>query len=152
MKRFLLGIAATIILTLGVGAASASAATNNFRITNYDASYHLSRDSEHRSTLKTVETITAEFPQSNQNHGLERALPLRYDDHTTKLKIISITDQQGTSLEYDSSDRGDNRIVRIGDPDKYVHGQQTYVIAYTQRDVTRFYANTDSDEFYWDTI
>jgi uncharacterized membrane protein YgcG len=34
--------------------------------------------------------------------------------------------------------------------DAFVHGTVTYVISYTQRDVVRSFANTNSDEFYWD--
>jgi len=39
----------------------------------------------------------------------------------------------------------------MADMNKYIHGQQTYRLTYTQRDVTRFFADTNSDEFYWDT-
>ena len=39
--------------------------------------------------------------------------------------------------------------VLTGD-DAYVHGMQTYVISYTQRDTIRSFADTDADEFYRD--
>ena len=31
-----------------------------------------------------------------------------------------------------------------------MHGKQTYVITYTQQDVTKYFTDTDDDEFYWD--
>ena len=33
---------------------------------------------------------------------------------------------------------------------QYVHGKQTYVITYTQQDVTKYFSDTGDDEFYWD--
>ncbi len=34
----------------------------------------------------------------------------------------------------------------------YVHGAQTYVFTYTLHNVTRFFENTDVDEFYWNVM
>lgn len=42
-------------------------------------------------------------------------------------------------------------MIRVGDVDRYVQGQQTYVIKYTQRDVTKSFGDTGANEFYWDT-
>lgn len=124
---------------------------NNFTISSFEADYYLGKDSEGRSTLKTVERITAEFPSYDQNHGLERAVPQRYDGHSTSLRIESIVDEAGNTLKYSEDNSGDMRVVRIGDPNSYVHGKQTYVITYLQRDVTKLFTDTNDDEFYWDT-
>ncbi len=124
---------------------------NNFRITNYDIDYTLSKDANNRSVLKTVETITAEFPNYNQNHGLERAIPTKYDGHSVGLTVNSVTDNTGKALEYSTNNQGDMMIMRIGSASKYVQGLNTYKITYTQHDVTRFFADTDRDEWYWDT-
>ena len=40
--------------------------------------------------------------------------------------------------------------LQIGDADSYVHGKKTYVITYTMENVTRYFADTGDDEFYWD--
>jgi len=124
---------------------------NDFTIDSFNINYTLGRDSQNRSTLRTVETIQATFPDKDQNHGLERALPNTYDGHSTSLGIVSITDQSGRSLEYSTNESNGNEVVRIGNKDRYVRGQQTYVITYDQRDVTRFFKDTGRDEFYWDT-
>jgi len=152
MKRIYVAVA---ILLLAVGLFpthnAAAATTNNFRITSYDIQYELSRDSEGRSVLKTKETVVADFPQANQNHGLERAIPSNYDGHSTSLDLQKVTDENGKSLSYSIKNSNGVSVLRAGDPDTYVHGLQTYVIEYTQRDVTRFYADTGRDEWYWDT-
>ena len=128
-----------------------AANVNNFKIQDYKIDYYLDKNAENRSTLKTVETIQAVFPQSNQNHGIERAVPLSFDDHSTRLNVDSVTDASGKSLEYTTYDSNGNSVIRIGSASTYVHGLQTYKITYTQHDVTKFYQDLDRDEFYWDT-
>ena len=130
-------------------AATASADVNDFVITRYQADYYLSKDGDNRSTLKTVDTITARFSSANVNHGLERAIPRTYDGHPVHLKVVSVVDELGSPEEYTTYSSNDNEVVRIGDADSYVHGLQTYVITYEQTDVTRYFDDTKSDEFYW---
>ena len=151
MKR-LFGVVAVVLLAVGLFPAPHAAAldTNNFRISSFDIQYELSRNSESRSVLKTTETITAEFPSFDQNHGLERAIPSEYDGHPTSLAIQSVTNAEGAALNYSMRNEDDMTILRIGDADTYVYGTQTYKITYMQRDVTRFFADTNRDEWYWD--
>lgn len=134
-----------------VFALPAQASVDDFIISDYDINYTLQKDSENRSVLKTTETITAEFPGFDQNHGIERAIPQSYDGHTVNLNIDSVQKEDGSDWNYSTYESEDNLVVRIGDADQYVHGQQTYVISYTQRDVTRYFPDTNDDEFYWDT-
>ena len=122
--------------------------TDNFIITDFKVDMRLSRDEDKRSVLKTTETITAQFPDYDQNHGLEKVFVREYDNHSTSLKLESVTDQTGRELSYHWAEDA----LRIGDADTYVHGQQIYKITYTQRDVTKFYKDTDKQEFYWDAI
>lgn len=138
-------------MTLGLVAAPTQAAVNDFRFSSFEADYYLGSDSEGRSTLKTVEKLTAEFPHSNQNHGIERAIPKTYDGHTTSLKIQSVTNEKGSAIDYTTYDSNGNTVVRIGDADHYVQGTQVYVLTYTQRDVTKVFNDTQRNEFYWDT-
>jgi hypothetical protein len=76
MKRAIFGSIVAVMIAL-LGASSAMAArsntsdTNNFTITNYNVRLELGRDRNNRSTLKTIETITADFPP-DQNHGITR--------------------------------------------------------------------------------
>lgn len=146
MKKLIFGVialVASVLITV-----PARAATNDFTITSYSVNMTLGRDADRRSMLQVKETITADFPMTNQNHGLERAFVKDYDGHSLSFKLGSVTDQNGKGLTYHWT--GDN--LRIGDADKYVHGSQTYVISYSMRDVTKFYSDTGRDEFYWDVI
>ena len=151
MKQWIFGILISVVVAVAGGAAVSAASTNNFAIKDYTIDYYLDRNDERRSTLKTVETITSEFSKSDENHGLERALPQVYDGHKTNLKVTSIKDAQGRDLSYTAESEGDNLIIRIGDKYEYVHGLNTYVITYTQQDVTRRAVAAERDEFYWDT-
>jgi len=150
MKRLFLGLFSAVFV-LQVFVPGAAASVNDFTISQFEADYYLSKDSDNRSQLKIVERITAEFPQVDQNHGIERAIPERYDGHSTSLSITSVKDTTGASLPYTTHTSNDNVVVRIGDANSYAHGSVTYIITYQQRDVTRYFADTTSDEFYWDT-
>ncbi|HSW91106.1 MAG TPA: DUF2207 domain-containing protein [Candidatus Saccharimonadales bacterium] len=154
MKRFLLGLGGFLLAVgsvLGGTPVARAEGVNDFIISNFDVDYHLARDNDGRSTLKTVERITAVFPSFDQNHGLERALPKEYDGHTTNLIIQSVTDETGIPLSYsDANSTSETTVLRIGDADTYVHGEKTYVITYAQHDVTRYFGDTNDDEFYWD--
>lgn len=147
MKQIWGIILTAVLLAVGV-TVPAQADANDFRITNFEVDYYLGKDSDGRSTLKTVEKVTAEFPQRDQNHGIERALPRSYDGHSTSLSVQSVTDASGTGLSYVSYENNDHEVLQIGDAKRYVHGSVTYVITYTQRDVTKNFGN--KDEFYWD--
>lgn len=139
-----------VVIAVSYGNA-AQANVDNFRIQDYEIRYELGRDSEGRSTLKTIERITADFPDFDQNRGIERALPTTYNRHPVDLQLLSVEKNDGSNWNYTTYTSNDNYVVRIGDADRYVRGEQTYVITYTQRDVTRSFNSTRSDEFYWDT-
>ncbi|MDO9397105.1 MAG: DUF2207 domain-containing protein [Herbiconiux sp.] len=123
---------------------------NDFTFASFDARYDLGRDAEGHSTLDTVETFVAQFPETDQNRGIQRAIPQIYQGHRTDLDLVSVTDETGTPRPYETESDDENLIVTIAGDD-YVHGEQTYVLHYTQRDVTGSFENTGDDEFYWDT-
>lgn len=152
MKRLLIAGAlfASFIIAGIFNVNLAYAGTQDFTISNFQVDYYLSSDSEGRSALKTIESITAVFPEYDQNHGIERALPSIYDGHSVSLDIESVKDEDGIDQNYSQYNSNGNLVVRIGKSDEYVHGSKTYVITYTQRDVTKYFADTNDDEFYWD--
>ena len=150
MKRFLYGALLLGVVLVGLVAQSVpaqAANTDNFTITKFEAEYRLGRDTKKRSTLEAKLTITADFPP-RQNHGLAPLFVTRYDGHSTSFQLRSVTDEKGSELEH----QWDGERLLIGNKDTYVEGQKTYVITYTQRDVTKHYADTARDEFYWDVI
>ena len=134
-----------------VGAPGARTGVDDFHFASFDAVYRLDRDAEQRSTLHTTEHLVAVFPDIDQNRGIRRAIPAVYDGHATHLEVISVTDADGTPRPYTSKRDGDFLVLTIALPvGWYVHGEQHYVIEYTERDVTRFFADTGVDEFYRD--
>lgn len=120
---------------------------SNFAIRSFSADYYLSRNAEKTSELRIEEIIVAEFSNFDQNHGILRAIPKTYQDHTVSLKILSVTDEQGRPHKYSTSTESDNEVLKIGDDDKYVHGRVTYKIKYELKNVINF---QELDEFYWD--
>jgi uncharacterized membrane protein YgcG len=135
---------------------AAGTGVDDFEFESFDAIYELSRDGSDRSALHTVETLVAVFPEYDQNRGIRRALVTDYKGHSTSIDIVSVTDGNGVPRSYETTGEGEFTMVTIAVPEgQYVHGEQTYVIEYTQSDVTS--TETDladgvtRDEFYWDT-
>ena len=153
MKRTLLLAALTGALVLGT-ATQASADVDDFVFKSFDAEYTLTTDDEGRSQLIIVETLVAVFPEFDQNRGIWRQLVDDYDGHPTDIEVVSVEDDAGNAREYEAEGEDEFLELTIAGDD-YVHGEQIYVITYTQHNVTRFFAGTNAgtnaDEFYWDT-
>jgi uncharacterized membrane protein YgcG len=145
----IVAVLALAVAPVLVTATPAAAGPEDFTISSFTADYYLDRDSGGRSTLRTVETIVAQFPDFDQNHGILRHLVDDYQGHPTNIDVESVTDEQGNSLSYDTETDDLFYSLRIGDADEYVRGSHTYVITYTQHNVTLF--DDDVEEFYWDT-
>ncbi|HRN29141.1 MAG TPA: DUF2207 domain-containing protein [Terrimesophilobacter sp.] len=144
----------TLAVTTLLTGTPASAAVDDFTFDSLHADFYLDRDEGGHATLRTVETFVAQFPDFDQNRGILRAIPSTYGEVDLKVTITGVFDENGRPHPYSVSDDGGFTVVRIGDPSSYVHGQVTYVIEYTSRDVVRSFddtwAGTSTDEFYWD--
>ncbi|GAA2039641.1 hypothetical protein GCM10009819_25950 [Agromyces tropicus] len=127
------------------------AGVDDFTFASFDAVYDLGRDGDGRSTLRTTETLVAVFPEYDQNRGIRRAIPRWYDGHPTDVHVVSVVDETGAArgFETERSEDGEFELVTIA-ADDFVHGEQTYVIAYDQRNVTFDPDDADLQEFYWD--
>lgn len=151
MRKFFKAVAASFSSLLFVLPLFAiPTGVNDFTFDSYSAEYYLTRDSDGHAQLRTVETIVARFPQSDQNHGIIRAIPNYYDGVPLHTRVTGLTDENGNSLEYAPSTSGSFLEIRIGNADEYVHGKVTYVISYEQENVVRAFTDTNDDEFYWD--
>jgi len=150
-----IGVLSVGVVAIGSPAAAApligvvGADVDDFTFDTFDADYYLDTDDAGRSTLTTVETFVAVFPE-DQNRGIRRAIPERYQGAPTDIEVVSVTDGEGNPRPY-STELDDEFLLVTSAADGFVSGEQTYVFTYTQRNVTRFFANTDDDEFYWDT-
>jgi uncharacterized membrane protein YgcG len=128
----------------------AHADVNSFSFSDFEADYYLSKDDSGRSTMTVTEQLTAQFPLTDQNKGIVRALPMSYDDHSVSLNFdnSSLTRNGLPEPVYDRSIENGNLNISTG-TEQYVHGAQTYKYTYHMRDVTKDF--DDHQELYWDT-
>jgi uncharacterized membrane protein YgcG len=100
------------------------------------------------------ETITLSFV--GEWHGIHRTIPIEYPgpdgtNYRLYVDLISITDENGAKLKYDSSTSGAYRDLKIYIPNA-VNTTRTVEIAYRVHNGTRFFDSKDPDshdEFYW---
>ncbi|HMK49139.1 MAG TPA: DUF2207 domain-containing protein [Thermodesulfovibrionales bacterium] len=102
------------------------------------------------SSVLVEETIAVRFHGSR--HGIYREIPYKYEDDrgnriTTPLRVLSVTDEAGNNLEFKTARKGNLVNIRIGNPSKYVTGENTYVIKYRVENAVLFF--DDHDELYW---
>jgi len=118
----------------------AHADVNNFTITNFQADYTLTNKSP-AGQLKVKEIIDINF--TDFNHGIFRAIPASYMGHNLHVSDINVE-----KWPFTTSSQNDNLVLKIGDANQTVTGQQQFVINYTLHNVVTFY--DDHDELYWD--
>ncbi|SFB35356.1 Predicted membrane protein [Acetitomaculum ruminis DSM 5522] len=73
-------------------------------------------------TASITEEIKVDFRQSH--HGITRNIP-KATDNTYEIKNISVD-----GFKYKIEESGNNKVVRIGDGDVYLTGDQTFVLHY----------------------
>lgn len=127
----------------------ARADVDDFTFESLDVDYTLERDDSGASVVRVVERFVALFPEIDQNRGMQRILPDSYQGAPLDPELISITDGDGAPRATEVSQE-DGAVTFTSRADDYVHGRQTYVFEYTMRNVTRNFADTGADEFYWD--
>lgn len=94
--------------------------------------------------FEVTETIDVRFTE--QRHGIYRDIPYKYQFNGESYKI-DIYDIEVEGHKFKTMWEGRNRRIRIGDPDRYVDGQQRYVIRYKVEDAWLF--EEEHTEFYW---
>ena len=154
MRRPAIALALVLAVAAPVLAAApavhASSLENAATVRSFEADYYLDRDDEGRSTLRTVETIVMDFPVGAGEHGPLRYLVQDYEGHPTDLELESVVDENGDPWNYETESEDGYFSLRIGDADVEVEGERTYVISYTQQNVTLFPDDAETNEFYWD--
>ncbi len=99
-------------------------------------------------TVDVTETILAHFEGSW--NGLYRTIPIEYDFHgfnySLDLRMVSVTDDQGEKLRYETSRVTHYLKFKIYVPEA-VDASRTIVLHYTVADALKFFE--DHDEFYW---
>jgi hypothetical protein len=118
----------------------------HFVIRSFRAAVEVRKD----ASLRIAETIETEFQRPR--HGISRDIPFRYTDElgkrtVTPVRVVAVTDASGNAWKYRTDRIGGSFRVRIGDPDRFVNGRQTYVITYDVENGVLFFP--DHDELYW---
>ncbi|MHC9046474.1 DUF2207 domain-containing protein [Microbacterium saperdae] len=123
---------------------------NAFSYASWDARYEIGLDEDGRSRMQVTETLVARFPAVDQNRGIVRGLPTSYEGAWTDTTVLSVTDETGADVPFETESDDGVLLILTGNDD-YVHGLTTYVIQYSMRDVI-LAADNGVDEFYWDLL
>lgn len=103
-----------------------------------------------RGDLAIIETIVYDFEGLNR-HGIFRTIPENFRAEGSKGKIsidfLGVYDGMGRARPYTTSGTFGVAEIKIGNPDVYVSGVQTYIIKYQVKNATGFLS--DVDELYW---
>lgn len=97
--------------------------------------------------LQFEETINVEF--TAERHGIFRKIPLA-NTVNGKYQELIVKNIQVENWSFSQERQGNELILKIGDPDIYVNGKQTYVIRYRVENGLNFF--DDHAEFYWDVL
>jgi uncharacterized membrane protein YgcG len=136
----------------------AEADPNDFSYASWDAVYEVGLDDDGRARMHVTETLVARFPETDQNLGIIRGLATSYEGASTETQVLSVTDEDGQEVPYETDEEDGLLYVLTGDDDTYMHGLTTYVIEYEMRDTivaTNPSAGSSTppvDEFYWDLL
>lgn len=111
-----------------------------FTIDQFDVQVRIDRE----GFFEVTETIDVVFTQPR--HGIYRDIPYRYRIDGERIDI-DIYDIEVEGRPFEKMRSGVNRRIRIGHPDRYVDGQQRYVIRYKVAGAWLF--PEEHTEFYW---
>ncbi|MFC1638634.1 DUF2207 domain-containing protein, partial [Patescibacteria group bacterium] len=119
------------------------------RISSLDVEFQVNQD----ASVDVSEEIRYDFDEEKK-HGIFRNIPVKYQarggNYSLRLSDISVTDENGNSYNFSKEHSGGDVVLKIGDADKFVTGQKTYVIRYKVKRALNYFE--DHDEFYWNAI
>jgi len=121
------------------------AVARNYRV----ADFHSTIAVDKNGGVVVTERITFVF--SGSYNGVYRTIPVEYPgptgtNYSLFLKVISVTDEAGQPLKFESTRSGAYRKLKIYVPGAY-DTSKTVIITYSAPNATRFF--DDHDEFYW---
>ena len=133
-----------------------ASSTNNFKFNSATFDYYLERSNTDGTIMHVKEVLEAEFPNYDQNHGIERYIPFTnkggHNITVQNQSALNLSVSRNGSPEPFSLEKEDNYYnARIGSANSYVHGIQTYDLSYDFTRVITEYDNTNTQELYWDT-
>ncbi len=132
-----------LLCGLFVCAACVQAQAEYFTITRYQVTVTLNAEGH----ADFEEVIEVQFTQPR--HGIFRHIPLRSVLDGKKVdRLIRKVEVEG--FKFKTSRKNHNLVIKIGDPDEWVEGAQTYRIRYTVLNPLDFFE--ENSQFYWDLL
>lgn len=116
------------------------------KIDNFDVTVRINQD----ASINVSERINYDFDDL-EKHGIFRDVTVNYNarggNYNLRVSNISVTDENGTGYNFETSTEGKNLRIKIGDADKLVTGKKTYAIDYKIKRAINFFDS--QDELYW---
>jgi len=142
-----LSMAALVLIGLASVGAFPAAAASGERIRSFQATLAIQPD----ASVRVSEKIDYQFVDST-HHGIFRVIPTvdRFDDtydRVIELSNVTVSSPTGAPAQFAIETSGGAERIRIGDPNRTVRGQQTYIIQYTV--VGAMNEFEQQDELYW---
>jgi len=134
-----------LFLSLFLLPSKAYAGIQDFTIDRFDANYVV-KGKDAPGGMIVTEDIDVTF--SDNNHGILRAIPIKYKDQSLDLHVSKVESSLGTPSGFTTYQENGNTVIKIGDANRTVTGKQNYKITYTVNNVISFYDT--HDELYWD--
>ncbi|MFZ2663949.1 MAG: DUF2207 domain-containing protein [Patescibacteria group bacterium] len=102
-------------------------------------------------TISVEEVILYDFG-FQEKHGIFRNIPINKENNDGKIykldiNIQSVLDEKGNSYTYTTSKDSEYTSIKMGDADKLITGEHTYVIKYLVSGAVTYFS--DHDELYW---
>lgn len=114
-----------------------------FTITHYKVEVVIT-DEGYADFTETIEVLFSE-----PRHGIFRHIPLKSEVNGKSVtRILKNIEVQG--FRFSTSNEGNNKVLKIGDPDVFVDGRQVYRISYRVLNPLNFFE--ENTEFYWDLM
>ena len=173
LSRFFIALTILLIpimapLAVSAKTSTSSASTNDFYFKDATFDYYLEK-TDTGSKMHVKEVLTAVFPETDQNHGITRAIP--FSNMDGKNITVESKDALNLTVKRNGADEPvakvekdeDEYIIYVGKSSEYVHGEQVYTLEYDFYNViTEFDKsgvnisgehsnNVDFQELYWDT-
>ncbi len=141
MRKVLVSLFAFTLTFLGT---PAIAEKSDWQIASFDSQLQLTAEGK----VEVTETISTHF--SVPKHGIFRDIPITYQGAEgiayTKIDVTGVSrNNEETPYEIEQNDA--YLRLKVGDPDRTVQGDQTYVIRYVATGALRGFS--DYDELYW---
>ncbi len=149
--RFVLATTLAVAAVVLAGAPASARGTTE-RILEYDVNIRI----EDNGSLLITETIDYDFGVL-EKHGILRDVPVRFDypkqehhDRVYPLDVVSVRATEGTPAQYTVETQGNDKRIKIGDPDRTITGEHGYEITYRVGGALNGFR--DHDELYWNAI